>query len=135
MNRKDFIKLIGTGSLAACAGCLNQDYSFPQPGNVDFYLNIEQADNSVLQSPGGWLSKNGVVIVHLQTGGFVAFSRVCSHQGGPIQFQPSQNNLICNRHYSAFDLTDFPINGPATKPLRKFKAELTGNLLHVSNLT
>lgn len=135
MNRKDFIRLMGTGSLAACASCLNQDYSFPQPGNVDFTLNLDQGDNAVLQSPGGWLSKNGVVIVHLQSGEFTAFSRVCSHQGGPIIYQPSQNSLVCNRHYSVFDMTGFPVNGPANRPLRRFKAELTGSLLRVSNIT
>jgi len=132
MNRKDFIRVMGVAPLAACAGCLRQEYSYPAPTVVDFTLDLTVGNNKVLTSPGSWLGANGVIIIHVLTGEFLAFSRACSHLGASLMYLPSQNTLMCPRHYSYFDITGFPINGPATVPLRKYKVELNGDLLHVT---
>lgn len=131
MQRDEFIKLLGTGSLLACAGCIDSVNSYPAPSGVDFNLDLTIGENTILQSPGGSLIKNGVIIVRQQTGEFLVFSRSCTHQGASIRYQPSQNNFVCPRHYSYFDISGFPINGPAVFALRKYKTELNGNNLRV----
>ncbi len=131
MDRNEFIKLVGSGSLLACAGCIDSVNSFPAPSGVDFSLDISQGESAILQSPGGSLIKNGVIIVRQLNGDFIVFSKSCTHQGATIHYQASQNNFVCPRHYSYFDISGFPVNGPAVFPLRKYKTELNGNNLRV----
>ncbi len=131
MDRKEFIRLVGAGSFLACSGCLDTTNSYPAPSGVDFTLDLTQGNNTILQSPGGSLIKNGVIIVRELNGDFIVFSNACTHQGATIRYQVSQNNFVCPRHYSYFDITGFPVNGPATFPLRKYKTELNGDNLRV----
>ena len=53
-------------------------------------------------------------------GGFVAFSKVCTHAGCPVGlYQADSRELFCPCHQSAFSVMDgaVPTNGPATRPL------------------
>jgi ubiquinol-cytochrome c reductase iron-sulfur subunit len=53
-------------------------------------------------------------------GGFVAYSKVCTHAGCPVGlYRASQHTLICPCHQSEFDVLDGarPISGPAARPL------------------
>jgi cytochrome b6-f complex iron-sulfur subunit len=131
MERKEFIKLLTTGTLLGCAGCLESQNSYPAPSEIDFTLDLTQGENAVLQSAGASLVKYGVIIARQLNNEFVVFSKACSHLGATLRFQPSQNNFVCPRHYSYFDITGFPINGPASLPIRKYKTELDGNNLRV----
>jgi ubiquinol-cytochrome c reductase iron-sulfur subunit len=53
-------------------------------------------------------------------GGYVAYSRVCTHAGCPVgEFETEQSILLCPCHQSTFDVlrAAAPTSGPAARPL------------------
>jgi ubiquinol-cytochrome c reductase iron-sulfur subunit len=53
-------------------------------------------------------------------GGFVAYSKICTHAGCPVGlYRSSQQTLICPCHQSEFDVLRgaVPVSGPAARPL------------------
>jgi Rieske Fe-S protein len=66
------------------------------------------------------------VLVHLESGDFVAYSAVCTHQGCTVAYKNGQ--LACPCHGSLFDPADggAVITGPAQEPLAKIPVKAQG---------
>jgi arsenite oxidase small subunit len=80
--------------------------------------------NSDLGQPG--------VLVHLQSGDFVAYSAVCTHKGCTVSYQPQTQQITCPCHGSIFDPAQDAsvVQGPATTPLPKLDiAQQNGEVL------
>jgi Rieske Fe-S protein len=71
-------------------------------------------------------SGNPAVLVHLQSGDFVAYSAVCTHQQCTVAYRNGQ--LACPCHGSIFDATNGAevVNGPAQRPLPEIPVEVRG---------
>jgi cytochrome b6-f complex iron-sulfur subunit len=134
MERSEFLKYLGTGTLMACAGCSlvscgsNDD---PTPAVIDFTLDLTLPENSALQNVGGSLSKDGVIIAKLSSTEFTAVSRACTHEGTNVNYRSTPQDFLCPNHGSVFDKNGSVKNGPAKTALKKYNTELTGNSLRV----
>ena len=66
------------------------------------------------------------VLVHLDSGDFVAYSAVCTHQGCTVAYKNGQ--LACPCHGSVFDPADGAavIAGPAQEPLPEIPVKVQG---------
>lgn len=64
------------------------------------------------------------VLVHLDSGDFVAYSAICTHQQCIVGY--SDGNLACPCHGSVFDPANggAVTNGPATQPLPEIPVEV-----------
>ncbi len=64
------------------------------------------------------------VLVHLQSGDFVAYSAVCTHQRCTVAYRNGQ--LACPCHGSVFNPTNGAevVNGPAQRPLPEIPVEV-----------
>ena len=71
-------------------------------------------------------SGSPAVLVHLDSGNFVAYSAVCTHQGCTVAYQNGQ--LACPCHGSIFDPADGAevVSGPAERPLPEVPVEVRG---------
>jgi cytochrome b6-f complex iron-sulfur subunit len=71
-------------------------------------------------------SGNPAVLVHLESGDFVAYSAVCTHQGCTVAF--SNGQLACPCHGSVFDPANGAgvVAGPAPRPLPEIPVEVRG---------
>ena len=81
-------------------------------------------------APGGAVAfgpkANPAVLVHLDSGDFVAYSAICTHQGCTVAYQGGQ--LACPCHGSVFDPASggAVVTGPATTPLPEIPVKVQG---------
>jgi Rieske Fe-S protein len=66
------------------------------------------------------------VLVHLQSGDFVAYSAICTHQGCTVAYKNGQ--LACPCHGSVYDPSNGAqvVAGPAPRPLPEIPVEVRG---------
>ena len=71
-------------------------------------------------------SGSPAVLVHLNSGDFVAYSAVCTHQGCTVAYRGGQ--LACPCHGSIFDPANGAavVSGPARRPLPEVPVEVRG---------
>jgi len=137
MDRKDFLLLFGKGAalagLAYCVGCSsNSDSVTAPPSNVDFTIDISQSAYQALNTPGGTVIKDSIIIARLSDNSIVALSSICTHQGGTVEYQKNNNRFYCPNHGSNFSTSGNVINGPAGSPLKQYTTALTGTSLRVT---
>ena len=99
-------------------------------------LTIELTADSPLSKPGGSQvvdSSAGKIIVINDGGKFLAFSAVCTHKRGIVDYDPATKKLVCPKHGSTFDGTNGAVvKGPADDPLKSYGAAKTGSKVTVS---
>lgn len=139
MDRRKFIKstcAIGlgiTGTAALLESCKKtQSSTTPQGPTVNFQLNLNQTANSALNSTGGTLSSNGVLIVNTGNGGYTAIAQTCTHNGCSVGYSVSGNNFICPCHSGVYDINGNVTSGPPPAPLKKYVVTKNGVILTIA---
>ena len=136
MNRNEFLSHVGTGAAAllvpACfctlAGCSDSGSVPAAPTNVDFTIDIS---TGALSNNGGYLVKDGIIVARTTSGGFLAVSAACTHQGTTIQYVGSSNSFRCPNHGATYNASGQVTLGPASRSLAQYNAALTGTSLRV----
>lgn len=77
--------------------------------------SIPVGESTTLNDP----SLGPIILIHLQTGRFVAYSAICTHAGCTVQFDPSAQDIACPCHGAVFDPSNNAqvLVGPAPVPL------------------
>lgn len=135
MERLEFIKKLGTSTLAVCATCgmlsCEQDEG-PAPGSgVDFTISIEDQTFQALSAIGGSAIKDDIIIIRTGADTFVALSRFCTHETVGLNYSAANTKLVCPRHGSEFSTSGSVLRGPAQASLFKYKTEFTSPNLRV----
>jgi cytochrome b6-f complex iron-sulfur subunit len=136
MDRKEFLSLVGISAAALAVtycfgGCQPLDNIPTAPTNVDFTLNLTDSANAALNSNGGYLTKNGVIVARTVSGAYVAVSQACTHAGTTVQYVAKTDRFYCPNHGSNFATDGSVVNGPAGSPLAKYNTALNGTSLRV----
>ena len=142
MNRRDILKaFIAGGSVLLVAptlltSCETQDDPGGNPGgnNNSGPLTIDLSTNefSALATAGGYVVKNGIIIINTGNDTFAALSAICTHQGCTVGYNSSAGNIQCGCHGSVFSTSGAVINGPAITPLPKYSVSKAGNILTIN---
>jgi cytochrome b6-f complex iron-sulfur subunit len=134
MDRKEFLNLLGLSVggmvVVSCLGSCADD-SEDEPETVDFILNLTETANAALNSNGGFVVRNGIIVARTTAGVYIAVAAACTHQGTTVQYQSGNRRFFCPNHGSNFAEDGSVINGPATRPLREYQTQLTGTVLRV----
>ncbi|MGH2644538.1 MAG: ubiquinol-cytochrome c reductase iron-sulfur subunit [Chitinophagaceae bacterium] len=136
MERKEFLSLVGKGAggalfLSILASCSKQVSSPSSSGKVDFTLDLTNSQYSALQTDGGFVYVQNVIVAKTINGNYVAVSAVCTHQGAIVQYTTINNSFFCPVHGSDFSTSGAVLRGPAYTPLTQYKTALSGNSLRV----
>lgn len=137
MDRKEFLGLVGQGAASAffmgcLAACSKGSITSPTSNkNVDFTLDLTSSQYKSLQTNGGYIYKEGIIVAKTINGDYVAVSAICTHAGTYVQYTASNNSFYCPSHGSDFTTSGSVINGPAYIPLKQYKTALSGNSLRV----
>ncbi|MEO5675025.1 MAG: Rieske (2Fe-2S) protein [Chitinophagales bacterium] len=132
MDRKEFIRLLGIGTLGVVAlnqlGCSKAD----QQPRIDFYIDTTDPLYFSLLNTGGYVYVNGLIIFKGIDLNYYALSQYCTHQGCDVTYQVAFNELICPCHGSQYDINGQVTMGPAIAPLYQYVTEVvSGTLIHV----
>ena len=138
INRKQFLSKLGlgTGAIMAtyCLGGLiscNDDDDYIS-GEVDFTLDLDESAYDALNTVGGYVRINKVVIAAVSEGTFVAVTQICSHEGKEkVTYRSSNNDFYCTEHGAIFDLEGKGLNSNGSKGILIYNTSLSGTLLRV----
>jgi Rieske Fe-S protein len=140
MRRREVIKL---GIVAVgCVGCGGGDEvpvdAMPPGGftmcGAEICVDLADPSNAALADINGARAlsiPDKIVVIRLTATTFAVLSRVCTHQGCQISYQPSSMILACGCHGSQFDTSGGVLRGPATRSLKRYTStfdELTQTL-------
>ena len=119
-SRRSALKTFAALLLAACDSTIMRMRGF----KVAPIAKLDQVP------PGGaYRTKFGdepLILVNVE-GDIRAFIAVCTHEGCPLGWNPTQHLMRCPCHGSAFDTRGIPVNGPATIALPAFETIVRGN--------
>ena len=127
LSRRDFFKLITT-ALLTISGALGigalfrfLDYETEPPVKTEFDIGL--AENYPIGSR-SLIPEVPAFLIHSQNG-FSALSLVCTHLGCTVQ--QKDNGFACPCHGSRYDVNGNVLRGPAQKPLRSLRIEITSD--------
>ncbi|WP_342084715.1 QcrA and Rieske domain-containing protein [Dyadobacter sp. OTU695] len=159
MKRGEFLKSLGlsTSTLMAfyCLGttmtaCGSKDDDpdpnpNPNPGTgsgisgtttgsgINFTVDMANSNNSKLKTDGNYIITGDVLVAKTTAGSYIALSKICTHEGNPVQYRSSSNDVFCQSHGSTFSIGGAVTNGPATTALKTYTVTVSadGNTLTV----
>ena len=138
MDRKEFLSLIGLSSaglaMATCLGGCAKNVSSGStsaPTNVDFTLDLTQASNASLQTNGGFLYSNGIIVARTLAGAYIAVQQTCTHETVTVTYQAGNHRFYCDGHGATFTEAGIVTGGPAPRALKSYNTSLTANSLRI----
>src|SRR5688572_20593978 len=132
LSRREFI--VGTAACAGalCTGCvvLNKAPSFDADLEGRFEIPEE------LSEPGSQIKVHlpkvdEPVLVWRTAAGYGSASIVCTHRACEVTYKSSENTLDCPCHGSRFKTDGSVLQGPAKRPLKQFRMEITGSSMRL----
>lgn len=135
MERKEFLEQMGAGAAAmllmGCFGACKKKDSVSAPSGIDFTLDIGTDAYKTLQTKGGFVYKDGVIVARTQSGDLVAVSQACPHEGYAVVYRKGSDDFFCSLHSSVFKDDGTFVQGPARSGLKKYTVAISGNLVTV----
>jgi len=136
VNRREFIlsscafcgaTALGVSMLESC-----KKSSVASPQNVNFTLDLSSSSNAVLNTKGGSVIQDNVVVICTGPSVFVALSAICTHAGCTVSYSSSRNELICPCHGGIYSISGSVVSGPPPSGLATYKTSLNGKILTVT---
>jgi Rieske Fe-S protein len=140
ISRRRFIRLgtvlgVGTAGASVLAACGGGGSDASSGKKTDGGTEKQASDGQAIAqtsevAPGSAVkfrdSGSPAVLVHLESGDFVAYSAVCTHQQCTVAYRNGQ--LACPCHGSVFDPANRAqvVTGPAPRPLPEIPVEVRG---------
>lgn len=99
----------------------------PVPDASSYELVVKPSEHPELAKVGGFVTldtKAGkITVARVSETEFSAVGGVCTHKGGPIEYNPDEKQFFCPWHKSKFALDGAVIKGPAKIALPSYKEE------------
>ena len=130
LNRREFFSYLTVGWVAfsaAMAGFLGLAFRFSYP-NVNFDPEMDflagAPDDYDVGVDERWKQIFGVWMVK-QEGKLVALSNICTHLGCIPNWLPAERKFKCPCHGSGYYMNGINFEGPAPRPLERYKITMT----------
>lgn len=128
MRRREFVEIaagaVGASVLSGCAAFVATPVT---PVNGEIRLPLRNYPQ--LEQPGGYLriraapSDDRLYVIATDRGRYAVLSPICTHLECVVNVEGTR--IRCPCHGSTFDLEGGVLQGPATRPLRRFPARVT----------
>ena len=141
MNRRAFLNWVGVGWLAsslpiAIAACSSSTSQAEQTNNKGGFKSVGTV--AQLSKTNQLLNKNSpvgkVLVVRTSpTSNLSAVNPTCTHAGCEVNWAAKSQKFVCPCHASEFGIDGKVLKGPASKPLKTYKAKIEGDSVLVSS--
>jgi Rieske Fe-S protein len=141
-NRREFCQYIGEGAAALtfmstatnANSLLGKLAQSPVPVQLDITASAYAALSTVqgaVKIPDPNDSSKPAIICRTGAATVSAVSSKCTHKGCETEM-PQSGTITCLCHGSQFNLNGDVLKGPATVPLKKYSASISGNIITVN---
>ena len=130
VSRRGFAKYITAGGIAAAIGGIwalrRHFHSLPEGARLIAQADAIPVDGSIIfQYP---TPEKPCILIRTGETSFVAYSRICTHNGCPVSYNPDNRDIECPCHGGVYSIADGSVlAGPPPKPLPRIRIELRGN--------
>jgi cytochrome b6-f complex iron-sulfur subunit len=135
MTRRSFLKFLtsflGLSALGAFLYPLLRFLSPLEAGVKEKKIIIAKAEIPLGAAKDIAIGGTPAIILNRSDGGYIAFSRVCTHLGCLVNYDKDRQILICPCHAGTFNLEGNVIAGPPPKPLDKFPVKVEGDTIAI----
>ena len=139
MKRIEFIRNVVGGSILFTApvvfsSCGDDDLPSPnKEGNSNIAeLDLTKSKYDDLNSLGGYVYEGNIIVIRSSESGYIALSKICTHQGCEVGYDHQNSKLPCPCHGSEFDTSGNVLQGPASEKLTKYNTKIDGDKLIIS---
>jgi Rieske Fe-S protein len=133
LSRREFMAGAAACACALSAGCAHVNPARMVVAGEDGTLPLPEELKEPMK--GVKVLVKGVsepVLVWKTADGFGAVSIVCTHKLSEVEINRAEGTLDCPSHGSRYKPDGSVLQGPAKRPLRRFKATLEGERLRVA---
>ena len=137
MNRRDLVQkiVLGGGVIllvpSVLESCSKSSANSPG-GNTNpttITLDLTQAGNSALNTDGGSIIVQNILVANIGSSRYIALSSICTHQGCTVAYISGAGNIQCPCHGSVYSTSGTVIAGPAPAALKSYAISKSGNIL------
>ncbi|MCH8902703.1 MAG: Rieske 2Fe-2S domain-containing protein [Bacteroidetes bacterium] len=128
LNTYSLVLVFGIASAVLVQSCGKDG---PDPGEIDFTLDLNDSKYSGLKNNGGIVYKNDIIIVKTSNGDYVALSQICTYALCTVTYDEATNTFPCPCDNSRYTEDGNVLFGPAGKALFQYNTEIAGNYLRI----
>ena len=133
MERRNFIRTACAACGAAAAIALLEQSCKKEDTSVNFTVDLSDSANAALNSAGGYVYKNSIIIICVSAGSYIALAKACTHEGCTVTYNSSSSRLVCPCHSGVFDTSGAVVSGPPPSALQKFNISQSGTVLTITS--
>ncbi len=130
MQRRGFLKLLAAFFTSILSGSFL--YSFlrylapPSKSSEASKIIVAKAEVAEGQAKEIIINNTPAIVINRPGKGYIVLSRVCTHLGCLVKYEPDRSRLFCPCHAGVYNLDGKVISGPPPKPLPKFPFRVEG---------
>ena len=98
-----------------------------RPEEIVFQRNRKDGWKILSERTSAWVAKK-------PDGQVIAFAPSCTHLGCAFHYDEKSNVYLCPCHTSTFDLEGKPLEGPAPRPLDRYRTRIEGGKLLLGSI-
>jgi cytochrome b6-f complex iron-sulfur subunit len=140
MDRRELIQRVVVGGTvlvlapSVLPSCTKDPTSDPggNPQGTSIELDLTLPAYSSLNSAGGSVIVQRIIVINTDGSHYVALSSICTHQGCTLAYNSGTDNLQCPCHGSVYTTSGSVVSGPAPRSLQTYPVSKTGNILSIS---
>lgn len=130
VDRRHFVHVcvctVAGWAMTGCASLMTRRVT-PVDGRIDLaltrYPELTEAGGSIVLLPDGY--SEPIYVLAQDDGAFTALSPICTHLGCTVEI--TGERLICPCHGSTYSRTGAVLQGPAERPLARYRTQLSSD--------
>ena len=134
MERRNFLKAAtALCGLAITPAIFDSCSKQSNAAVVNMTIDLSNSGYSMLNTVGGSIVKDGVLVMRVNATTFSAIAAACTHEGCTVAYNPASTKVVCPCHNGIYDTNGAVISGPPPSALAKYTVTQSGTILTIKS--